>query len=72
VYTHSESLIAGTRLRSLLTGREYLVVNDYDPDDISRNATVTIALIDCSERAWRDRAFAVLADRIEQDFEIVK
>ena len=67
MYSHSEPIEAGTQLRSLLTDAEYIVVDDYDPDAIRRQATVTIAPLHHPEQS-----FSIMADRIEQDFHTVE
>lgn len=56
----------GTRLQSLRSGVVFVVVEDYDPDNIRRNATIKIALP--NHLSWIVHA---LVDRIEQDFENV-
>jgi len=56
--------MAGTHLRSHTTNNEYVVVNDYDSDDVGqKHRLVRIAPVN-----HLDMAFGITADRVELDF----
>lgn len=63
MFTHSTTIEAGTRVRSLLNGAEYVVSRNYDPTNIRRQATISLMA--------NGTEFAIAADRFEQDFEVV-
>ena len=63
--TYHKIINAGTQIRSLRTGVEYMVSREYDPNNLRTNATVEI------QSAILGIVIFVLADRFEQEFEIV-
>lgn len=67
MFSHSEPIDAGIKLRSVLTDQEYVVVDNYDPTDIRKQATVKIAPV-----GMLDQAFSVAADSIEQNFHPIR
>ncbi len=54
----------GTRLQSLRSGVVFVVVEDYDPNNIRRNATIKAALP--NRLSW---PIHIPVDRMEQEFE---